>query len=226
MPMDALPRVPPDSRRQFLVRALRDAIINGNLKPGERLVEREISERTGVSRGPLREALRQLEQEGLIVTVPYTGTRVTGISQAEIEEILVPIRLVLERFAFRHALSELTEADFDQLRGIVEEMREGARAEDLDNLVQTDLAFHQKVVERAGTHCLQVWLSIVPRVSAHFYRDGYRHASLSEIPREHEELLKVMRGGDMDRILALLDEHIREGVTLGRSDARPESDVG
>jgi DNA-binding GntR family transcriptional regulator len=217
MSIDVLPQVPPDSRRDYLVRSLRDAIVRGDLKPGDRLVERDISERTGVSRGPVREALRQLEQEGLIVSVPYRGTRVMGVTQEEVEGILVPVRLVLERFAFARVLPQLTEADFDELEGIIGEIRSAAEAADVEAMVDADLRFHQRIVERAGHQCRQVWQSIVPRVRAYFYRDGFRHATLSHLTEEHQELLQAMRTGDPERVLDLLDGHIQETATLGEA---------
>lgn len=208
MPLDALPRVPPDSRRSHLARALRDAIVRGELKPGERIVERDISARTGISRGPLREALRQLEQEGLVVSVPYQGTYVAGISQREIDEMLLPIRLVLERFAFRAAPEALGEDDYAGLEALVDEMRRAAASGDLAALVETDLRFHELVVARAGHQCLRVWRSIAPRVGAYFSRDGARHESLDEVVQEHVDLLAAMRSGDPDAILDELDRHI------------------
>ena len=86
--------------------------MGGHLKPGDRIVEEDVSAQLTVSRGPVPEALRQLEQEGLVVFYPYRGTEVFGVSQKEVDEILVPIRLTLEGFAFRHALPRLTEEDW------------------------------------------------------------------------------------------------------------------
>lgn len=217
MSIDALPQVPPDSRRDYLVRSLRDAIVRGDLKPGDRLVERDISERTGVSRGPVREALRRLEQEGLILSFPYRGTRVMGVTQEEVEGILVPVRLVLERFAFARVLPELTEDDFAELEGVLAEIGTAAEAADVEAMVDADLRFHQRIVERAGHQCLQVWQSIVPRVRAYFYRDGFRHAELRHLTEEHRELLEAMRSGEIERVLSLLDGHIQETATLGEA---------
>ena len=99
-----LPLLAPASMRQRATDVLRAAIINGRLVPGDRLKEAELSEQLGISRAPVREALRQLEHEGLVVSLPYRATEVLGISQEEIAEVLVPIRLTLETFAFRRAL--------------------------------------------------------------------------------------------------------------------------
>lgn len=72
--------------------------------PGDKLVELDLSAQLGTSRAPVREALRQLEQEGLVVSYPYRGTEVLSVSQEEIEQVLVPIQLTIERFAFTQAL--------------------------------------------------------------------------------------------------------------------------
>lgn len=214
--MEALMRIPPDPRRNQLVRALREAIITGGMRPGDRLVERDISERAGISRGPVREALRQLEQEGLVVSFPYRGTEVAGVSQEEVEGILVPIRLVLERFAFRHALPLMTERDFEELEGIVAVMRSAVEKEEQNGVVEGDVGFHELVFARADQpHCTQVWRTIAPRVRAYFYRDAPRHTSLSHLAEEHQELLDAMRTRDMEKVQPVLDKHILEAIYLG-----------
>jgi DNA-binding GntR family transcriptional regulator len=208
-----------------LARALRDAVVFGDLQPGERLVEREIAARTGVSRGPVREALRQLEQEGLIVSVPYQGTYVAGISDVEVDEIVIPIRLVLETFAYRQCMSALEESDFEYLAGLVERMQRAADIADLPALVEVDLQFHSRVIERAGNQCLQTWRSIEPRVRAYFFRDVVRHASLQDLPREHVELLEAMRSTDVARVVPLLEQHIREASSLRSSGRQADAAV-
>ena len=99
MESNVLPEITHASLRHRVTSVLRTAIIGGRLQPGDRIIEEDVSEQLKVSRGPVREALRQLEQEGLVVTHPYRGTEVLGVSQEEVDEILVPIRLTLERFA-------------------------------------------------------------------------------------------------------------------------------
>ena len=112
------------SLRHWIADTLREAIITGRLEPGDRLRELDLSQQMKVSRGPVREALRQLEQEGLIVSFPHRGTEVVGVSAEEVRHVLIPIRLTLERFAFRHALPILAEDDFVILERLVHEMRE------------------------------------------------------------------------------------------------------
>ncbi len=204
-----LPRVPQDSRRQRVADILREAIISGELRPGDRLVELELSAQLGTSRGPIREALRQLEQEGLVVSQAYRGTMVAEISQEEIEQVLVPTRLVIERFAFRIAMPLLTEADFAALRSFVGEMRAAADADDAEAMADADLRFHELVIERSGqTHCLQLWRTIQPRVRAYFRRDAPGHADHYAVAEQHAGLIETLASGDADRLAAAVDEHI------------------
>ena len=91
-------------RGQQVVEALRNEIIAGHFEPGERLIEATLSQELGTSRGPVREALRQLENEGLVMSVPYKGAVVLGVSDEEVQEVLIPIRLVLERYSFARAV--------------------------------------------------------------------------------------------------------------------------
>jgi DNA-binding GntR family transcriptional regulator len=207
---------PPESRKIWLVRALREAIATGELRPGTRLVERDISSRTGVSRGPVREALAQLEQEGLVVSHTYRGAEVLGVSQEEVEQILVPIRVVLEQFAFRNALPRLDPADFTRLQELVGAMATAALADDHRSIVEADIQFHELVIVKSGwPHCEQIWRTIVPRVRAYFYDDAPHHASLSDIVTEHQELLAVMRTGDDASTALEVERHIRRRPSFG-----------
>lgn len=204
-----LPLLAPASMRQRATEALRAAIVSGRLRPGDRLKETELSEQLGISRAPVREALRQLEHEGLVISLPYRATEVLGISQEEIAEVLVPIRLTLETFAFRRALDLLTAEDFGALEELVQTMRQAADSGDLTALAEADVRFHELVIERSGQqHCLQIWRSIQPRVRAYFRRDAPIHSRLDEIADEHEELLAVLRDGDEAEVLETLRGHI------------------
>ena len=157
----------------------------------------------------MREALSQLEHEGLVVSLPYRATEVLGISQEEIAEVLVPIRLTLETFAFRRALPLLSEDDLSLLGEMVQTMRKAAAIGDLDTLAEADVRFHEVVIERSQQrHCLQIWRSIQPRVRAYFRRDAPIHQRSDEIAEEHEELLDVLRRGDETQLLETLRHHI------------------
>lgn len=205
-----LPEMSPSSLRHRVTALLRQLIMSGQLQPGDRIVEEEVAEQLKVSRGPVREALRQLEQEGLVITYPYRGTEVLGISQEEINEVLVPIRLTLEAFAFRHALPRLTESDFARLQEIVARMQGAAGELDSDGIAEADVAFHELVIARSEQpHCLQIWRTIEPRVRAYFRRDVPSRASLAEHFEEHQQLLAALQTREPAVVLPLLEQHIR-----------------
>jgi DNA-binding GntR family transcriptional regulator len=195
-------------RREAVVEALRGAIMRGDLEDGERLIEDRIARELRTSRGPVREALRQLEHEGFVVSYPYRGAVVLGVSDEEVREMLVPVRLVLEKYSVPKAASEMGDAEFAEVAKEVWQMREAARTHDLARSVEADMRFHELMLERADQpHTAQVWRSIAPRIRAYFYRYG-RVGDLDRIAAEHDELLSALQTRDADTILRALEDHI------------------
>jgi DNA-binding GntR family transcriptional regulator len=195
-------------RGQQVVEILRSAIIMGSYEPGERLIEATLSTELGTSRGPVREALRQLENEGLVMSFPYRGAVVLGVSDEEVQEVLIPIRLTLERYSFLHALETMTDEDFAELGKQVWLMEQAAHANDLLRHVEADLRFHEIVIAASGqTHTVQIWRTIWPRIRAYFYRYG-RGQDLHRMVDEHRELLATLQSRDPDLVLAQLELHI------------------
>jgi|HigsolmetaAR201D_1030396.scaffolds.fasta_scaffold06123_3 DNA-binding GntR family transcriptional regulator len=212
----SLQQIAPSSLRQRVLHILREAIISGQFQPGDRLIEEELCQQMGISRGPLREALRQLEQEGLVVSFPYRATEVIGVSDEEVRDVLIPIRFTLECFAFRHALPLLTDNDFAELEELIKIMRQSGESGDLARVVEADVKFHELVLGRAQQqHCLQIWRTISPRVRAYFYRHGPQHQALTDIADEHQDLLEVMRTRDIERVLSVLEPHILVDAIVG-----------
>ena len=195
-------------RRARVAEALREAILTGQLEDGERLIEEKIARELQTSRGPVREALRQLENEGFVRSYPYRGATVLGVSDEEVQQVLVPVRLVLERFSFLKAAELMSDADFAELAKQVWLLGEAARANDLARSVDADMRFHELVLEWANQpHTAQVWRTIAPRIRAYFFRYG-RRSSLARIASEHRELLAAMQTREPETILAALERHI------------------
>jgi len=208
-------------RGQQVVEILRSEIIAGRYEPGERLIETALATGLGTSRGPVREALRQLESEGLVMSFPYRGAVVLGVSDEEVQDVLIPIRLTLERFSFRHALERMTEADFAELGKQVWLMEQAARANDLLKLVEADLRFHDIVISSSGqTHTVQIWRTIWPRIRAYFFRYG-RGRSLEVMVEEHRELLAALQSRDAEPMLEVLDRHIAVPIPAPAAVASP-----
>jgi DNA-binding GntR family transcriptional regulator len=195
-------------RGQQVIDTLRAAIISGRFEPGDRLIESALSAELGTSRGPVREALRQLESEGLVMSFPYRGAVVLGVSDEEVQEVLIPIRLTLERYSFVRALEKLTDDDFAELAKQIWLMEQAGKANDLMKLVEADLCFHEIVISASGQlHTVQIWRSIWPRIRAYFYRYE-RFRSFEETVEEHRILLAALQTRDPAIALAQLERHI------------------
>ncbi len=209
-----LPPLTAGSRSHHAAQALRDAITSGVLDPGERLLETRLATQFGTSNGPVREALAQLETEGFVVRAPYRGAVVATVSQSEIEDVLVPVRITIERFAFAAALPLLTEDDDASLARLAEDIRSAELAGDNDRVAEADLQFHELVIQRSGHHhCLQLWRVIQPRVRGYFRRDADRRSVNGAIEPtvafQHEQLLQSLRTRDPEQVQTAVDAHIR-----------------
>ncbi|WP_020500016.1 GntR family transcriptional regulator [Sciscionella marina] len=213
---------PPESRRNWILRHLRHRIATGEFTAGDRLVERDLSAAYNLSRGPVREAIMVLEHEGLVVTHPYRGAVVAEISQAEITEILVPIRLVIERAAFRAVAETPPDGLVEHLSGIVARMeRRSSSALDAEQLADLDVEFHEAVITAAGhTQSLQIWRTLQPRVRAYFLRDAPQHGEPGEIARQHRHLLDELRTEEPERVDAALTNHVHTYLDQSRATER------
>ena len=195
-------------RHQVVMDALRLDILQGRLEAGERLIEERISTEHGTTRGTVREALRRLEREGLVQSVPYRGAFVLGVTDEEVRRVLIPIRLTLEVFCVEHALPLLTDDDYGELAKCVWAMEEAARTDDLARLVEADVSFHETILERARQpYAVQLWRAVSPRIRAYFIRYG-RTREFSQIVEEHRQLLSALQTRDMEQVLPVLEHHI------------------
>jgi len=188
---------------------IREAIVSGVLPAGEQLKQDQLCQELGVSPGPLREAMRQLESEGLVALRPNQGVFVTDVSAEELFGVLLPVRLDLERYAVTRAAAVLTQDDFAELDKLVRVMEEGARQGSFATVNEADLRFHELTVRASGAeHATQLWKSVLPRIRMHIYRAAPLHRTLHEIPAEHRQLLNVLETRDAAAIGAALEQHI------------------
>jgi GntR family transcriptional regulator of gluconate operon len=201
--------LPPASRRQQVVDLLRDEIIKGELQPGEQLKQDVLCAEFAVSPAPVREALRQLESEGLVTHHPNHGVFVAEITSEDLLGLLLPVRLAIESHAVPKAAAELGPAGLGELEAIIAAMRTVAANGNLAQLNELDVRFHDLTVQMSGSaQALQLWRSVQPRIRAQIYRLAPRHADLAEIVLEHSQLLDAIRVGDPDSLRELLEEHI------------------
>lgn len=188
---------------------LRQQIIHGQRRPGERLVELEIAAAMGVSQGPVREALQRLESEGLVERQSRTATYVSAASIEEMYELSM-IRKMVEEFAFRRAAQRITPDECDQLQGLVDRMREAGARGDIVTVENLDSEFHRTVCELSGSRALlRVWLPLFAQLQRFIVEAHYRYfPHVVEIADGHQPLVDALRTGDPDKAAAALHEHV------------------
>ncbi|MET9450413.1 GntR family transcriptional regulator [Streptomyces cinerochromogenes] len=199
---------------------IREAVFDGTYAPGAQLREVELSGDMDVSRGPVREALRLLEREGLVHCAWHRGTTVTTLSATDVEE-LDSLRGALEDLAVRQVVARASDEDLASLAKAAEMME---RAVDAHELVRCDIAFHDAVFAAAGHQRLtDAWNGI--RCQVHLFlltRIGHSTEDyLGRIPREHRELVAALRARDAGTALDLFAVHRRHAVDVVRGTTQP-----
>jgi len=203
------------SLRQRVATDIRNAIIRGALKPGDKLRELDIAEQMGISRGPIREAIRDLEAMGLVVVSPYRETVVADVDKDEIVDLLIPIRLQLELFSIRSHLDDYDAHFFESLEQCVANMRKMAAKEDLFGLIEGDIRFHEQIIAyNNSTYTMQIWAGIVNRLRLHFIKNTKEFVDLAKVPMDHEALIDALKKKDMAQITAMWTQHVRNDDCL------------
>lgn len=176
--------------------ALAHAVLRGRLAPGTRLVEAEISTWLGISRGPLREAIRRLESEGLVVTLPRRGTYVIDPDGQDVRE-LYSVRAALEGYAVAGSLDRIRSTVLDQLEAGVAAIHEAAEARDWMRVAILDSEWHEPLVETAGNRRLvTIWHTVNGPLLALFAQSAGDVYDPSDVRDRHQSLLRALREGD------------------------------
>lgn len=187
-----------------LAQQLRIEILSGKLRQDEHLVELQLAEAYGVSRGPVRDAIKELERDGLVYSARQ-GYRVAQLTSADVEEIYA-IRLMVERTAIEATLG--TGQSWERLEVLVEQMRAAAAKGDQDSYIRADIAFHRSFVETGGGKRLQaVWRLFEPTLTALFTINPHPVENMVGHAEEHAEICKSLQAGD-DAWRGLLDAHL------------------
>jgi DNA-binding GntR family transcriptional regulator len=186
-----------------------EEILGGHLVPGDRLVETRIASGYGVSQAPVREALRDLELLGFVVSAPFRGSVVREVSTSDLVQIY-PIRAVLEGLAARDAATRLDAGGLKQLAGLIASMRKSAARGDTRATIADDFAFHLTIVEASGNWLLKQFWERMRLATTTFLTVSRSHHPLSEIAERHAPVLKALRARDPDAAEQAMRRHIQE----------------
>ncbi|MFO7741969.1 MAG: GntR family transcriptional regulator [Anaerolineae bacterium] len=208
MGLESLDPVVNRSLREVAASALRRSILNGALKPGERLVETAIAEQIGVSRAPVREALRQLEMEGLVVSEPHRGTFVVELSCADLWEIYT-LRAAVEGLAAQLVTRRADAEMLSQFQKVLGEMEQAAREDDRSRLAALDMSFHETLCRAAGhSRLLDVWLSMTDQIRTLIDLTNELYLPPEEVVSLHSEVVDHIENGRARRAGEALTRHI------------------
>jgi DNA-binding GntR family transcriptional regulator len=196
------------SLRAQVVDFLRDSILAGKLKPGDRIVERTLAKQLGVGQATVREALQTLEHDGLVVKKANTASFITQLSGEQVAEI-VEIRLDLEPKAFALAHRRMVPVQLDELQTSVSRIEEGVAKNDYYQVSRNDLAFHQKVWSIAGNQTLERILTqlCTPLFAYLMVFLSTSNSPLRERVKSHQILVDALKGTDEEKAIRAARDH-------------------
>ncbi len=216
-------RLPKATFREHIVERLRGAILSGELLPGAALVETALAEQFQVSRAPLREALRQLIEQGLVSTVPYTGTHVVQLTVADVREIH-SMRIMLERFAFEQAWPQRDARFRKELRRRHAMLSAAIDCGDDAACIAAELELHSLVYEACGHSLLQrTWAGLRGRLQLYWAAHHRAHGSRGPRRDSHDSYVAAALGDDIDTMRAEIGEHMQRGASQTEKFLRTRS---
>jgi DNA-binding GntR family transcriptional regulator len=201
-------------------RVLRAAILDGTVPPGGQLREAHIAADLGISRSPLREALTKLEEEGLIVKIPYRGAFVAEVSAQDVAEI-DSIRLLVEPYAAELAFEALRGPERSRLLQTTEDLRAALEKNDIPASVDAHLGFHRLFYDLSGNGALRnLWHGWETKLRLYLSVDHQTYDDPRDLAVEHERLAAVALEGSIDEFREELAAHFQTGLS-GQAEVQP-----
>ena len=199
--------------RDVVFNTLRQAILRGELKPGERLMEIQLANKLGVSRTPIREAIRKLELEGLVLMIPRRGAEVAEITEKSLRDVL-EVRGALEELAVKLACQKITDEQIAELRAAEKEFEQALNSGDVTVYAEADVKFHD-VIYHATDNQRLIQLLFNLREQMYRYRVEYlkREEAHGTLLGEHKKIIETIANRDMDAAVDAVCQHIDNQVS-------------
>ncbi len=218
--------VPLSARRSLadqVSERLREAILRGRLAPGEQLQAYRLAETMEVSPGPVRDALRRLEREGLVIMQHGRTPVVAELSRRDLNEIF-SLRYALEQLAVQCACQNATVGDWEAMQGVIDAIAAHvARGITEEEAAELDLRFHD-LVYRATQHrrLFAIWSELRPQIHVFLLRRNLADAHFQDmVVAGHQEMLDELKSRDEQRAIAVMQEHLRVGLDWVQASLRP-----
>lgn len=204
--------IPSVTRRDHVAAALRKSILSGQMAPGTQLVESGLATQFGVSRGLLREAIRELIETGLVTNRPYAGTFVTEINEQILRDVY-EVRRVIERQAYTTLWPHRDQAFREELQRRFDVMMMAVEGGSLNEEIRTEAHFHGLVYERCGNHLMPaIWQQLTQKIQLGFAICQISHAPKVDFEDNHRKFLRLAMGEDLNALLRELDVHLSRGL--------------
>ncbi len=212
--------------REVVFNTLRQAILRGELKPGERLMEIQLAKALGVSRTPIREAMRKLEHEGLVTMTPRKGAEVADISEKSLRDVL-EVREALETLSVELACDNITGKQLKELKAAAKKFQDVQASKDVTKIAEADEAFHDIINLATGNQRLISMLSNL-REQMYRYRVEYlkNEDTYGQLVEEHERLMKAIADKDKELASEILCRHIENQVAAISDQIRSKQKTG
>lgn len=195
--------------RDVVFKTLRQAILTGDLKPGERLMEIHLANKLGVSRTPIREAIRKLELEGLVVMVPRRGAQVAQITEKSMSDVL-EVRLALDELSVELACKRITAEKKEELKLACKAFEKATKTGDIREIAKADVTFHDIIFESAGNTRLK---QLVNNLAEQMYRYRFEYIKDEKqhdmLISEHQKILETILEGDEKKAKQAIRVHIK-----------------
>ncbi len=199
--------------RDVVFNTLRQAILRGELEPGERLMEIQLANKLGVSRTPVREAIHKLSQEGLVIMIPRKGAEVADISEKSMRDVL-EVRKALEELAVQLVCDKITGEQIEDLIEAGEAFKQALNGKDVMEIAEADVRFHDVIYQATDNEKL---IQLLNNLSEQMYR--YRVEYLKDesvfprLAKEHDEIVELIEKRDKENASKAVCEHIDNQIT-------------
>ena len=194
--------------RDVVFNTLRKAILRGELKPGERLMEIQLANKLGVSRTPIREAIRKLELEGLVLMIPRKGAEVAQITEKNMQDVL-EVRKALEELSVQLACERITPEQVEEMKMAAEDFRKVLKSGDVTKIAEADVKFHDIIFAATNNQRLITLLNNL-REQMYQFRVEYlkQKECYPQLLEEHDKLIALISGGEVEEACELMGCHI------------------
>ena len=207
---------PSESRlpiREELIESLKDAILSGTLRPGDRIVETQWAKELGISQSPVRDALRALESMGLVHTITYQGTYVSQITFQDLIDAHT-IRAHIEGLAVHYAISHITDENLSKLQTLLIEMEDAGKCNDLNRYVHIDTEFHKSIVALSQKKMLIRLFEQLNVYEWTYYGTRFSSLDLIQLAKRHESIYNALAKRDENMAKDLVVLHLQELIEM------------